>query len=85
MLNEGQWTGIYEDQATSEQKTIMGLLRNIRAGDSNLDMDAWTTAPSDRFGAEILPGHSSLSIWGLTLGSAQPTLVRPGEEGRYVS
>lgn len=64
VLDEEQWEALYEDRPRSEQKTVMGLLRHFRAGESTLDFAAATnTVPSGRFGVDVLPGHPSLSIF----------------------
>lgn len=63
VLDEDQWEGIYEDRRRSEAKTVMGLLRHFRAGESSLDISAaQNVVRSERFGVDILPGHPSLSI-----------------------
>lgn len=64
VLDDDQWEAIYEDRDQSEQKTVMGLLRHFRAGESTLDTDsAWKVVRSKRFGVDVLPGHPSLSIF----------------------
>ncbi len=63
VLDEDQWEEVYEDRGASEQKTVMGLLRNIRAGDSTLDIEAWSVVHGERFGVDVLPGHPSLSVF----------------------
>jgi cellulose biosynthesis protein BcsQ len=63
ILSDDQWDDIYEDRQRSEPKTVMGLLRHIRAGDSSLDIDALDVARGERFGVDLLPGHPSLSIF----------------------
>jgi len=64
VLSEDEWETIYEDRARSERKTVMGLLRHFRAGESTLDLEAIAnTVRSVRFGVDVLPGHPSLSIF----------------------
>lgn len=63
VLDEEQWDEVYEDRGESEQKTVMGLLRKIRAGDSTLDMGAWSVVRGGRFDVDVLPGHPSLSMF----------------------
>lgn len=63
VLEDAQWEDIYEDAKTSEHRTVMGILRPIRAGDSTLDFDALAIAKGPRFGVDILPGHPSLSMF----------------------
>ena len=64
VLDDDQWSDIYEDRDRSERKTVMGLLRNIRAGNSDLETDALDSiVPAARFGVDILPGHPSMSIF----------------------
>src|ERR1035441_3597521 len=63
VLSEDQWEELYEDRPASEGKTVMGLLRNFRAGESSLDLAArQNKVRSQRFGVDVLPGHPSLSI-----------------------
>jgi cellulose biosynthesis protein BcsQ len=63
VLGDDQWDELYEDRKQSEQKTVMGLLRHIRAGDSTLDTGALNVVRSERFELDVLPGHPSLSIF----------------------
>jgi cellulose biosynthesis protein BcsQ len=64
VLDDRQWDEIYEDRTISERKSVMGLLRHFRAGESVLDDDsAWNVIKSRRFGVDVLPGHPSLSIF----------------------
>jgi cellulose biosynthesis protein BcsQ len=64
VLDDDQWESVYEDRQKSEQKTVMGLLRHFRAGESTLDAEsAWNVLESERFGVHVLPGHPSLSIF----------------------
>lgn len=78
ILDEEQWLEIYEDAATSEGKTVMGSLRNIRAGDSTLDTAAFTVHRGERFDVDVLAGHPSLSIFEDILSEAW-TKFRGGE------
>lgn len=63
VLSDDQWSAIYEDTAESDSKTVMALLRRIRAGDSDVDVRAFHVEQSKRFKADVLPGHPSLSIF----------------------
>jgi cellulose biosynthesis protein BcsQ len=78
ILADDQWDEIYEDQETSEKKTVMGLLRIIRAGDSGLDIDALQVVHGERFNVDVLAGHPSLSIFEDILSDAWGKL-RAGE------
>lgn len=68
VLAEHQWNQIYEDPAASESKTVLAPLQPIRAGDSGLATESVPVLTTDRFGADILPGHPSLSIFEDILG-----------------
>lgn len=63
VLDDHQWRGIYEERETSEAQTVMGLLRIIRAGDSELDLSSLNVVRGKRFDVDVLPGHPSLSIF----------------------
>lgn len=64
VLDDDQWTAIYEDRDASEEKTVMWVLRHFRAGEASIDRDAAShTRHSERFGVDVLPGHPSLSIF----------------------
>jgi cellulose biosynthesis protein BcsQ len=64
LLEDDQWEDIYEESEDSESKTIMGVLRHFRAGESVLDTDsASNIVTSRRFGVDVLPGHPGLSIF----------------------
>lgn len=63
ILNDDQWEDVYENRKKSEQQTVMGVLRHIRAGDSSLDTSALNVIRGKRFGVDVLPGHPSLSIF----------------------
>lgn len=63
VLDDEQWSDIYEDRVRSEAKSIMALLRIIRSGDSDLDIDAMSVVRGPRFNVDVLPGHPSLSIF----------------------
>lgn len=78
VLDEDQWSSIYEDATTSEAKTVMGVLREIRAGDSTFDTDALTVHRGARFGVDVLAGHPSMSIFEDVLSEAW-TKFRGGE------
>lgn len=78
ILDEEQWSEIYEEAATSEPKTVMGILRPIRAGDSTLDTDAFAIYRGGRFGVDVLAGHPSMSIFEDLLSEAW-TKFRGGE------
>jgi cellulose biosynthesis protein BcsQ len=78
LLGDDQWTQIYEDAAQSEGQTVLAVLRNIRAGDSNLDTDAFRVFHGDRFDVDVLAGHPSMSIFEDVLSEAW-TKFRGGE------
>lgn len=78
ILEDEQWDEIYEDTAGSEGKTVMGVLKDIRAGDSTLNTGALTTYRGPRFGVDVLAGHPSLSIFEDLLSEAW-TKFRGGE------
>lgn len=78
LLSEDQWSEVYEDPAQSEAQTVMGILRNIRAGDSSLDTDAFRVFRGHRFDVDVLAGHPSLSIFEDLLSEAW-TKFRGGE------
>lgn len=61
LLNESTWSSIYEDRDESERRTILRSLRQIRAGDSGIDVNI-ELHDSPRFGVQVLAGHPSLSI-----------------------
>ena len=63
VLDDVQWSEIYEDREHSEANTVMGLLRDIRAGDSTLNTEALNIWAGERFNVAVLPGHPSLSIF----------------------
>ena len=64
VLDDSQWDAIYEDRDRSESKTVMGVLRHFRAGESILDAEAaMNVVRSSRFRVDVLPGHPSLSIF----------------------
>lgn len=78
ILNDDQWSEIYEDAGASEAKTVMGVLRIIRGGDSSLDTDTMKLWHGERFGVDVLAGHPSLSIFEDLLSEAW-TKFRGGE------
>lgn len=78
LLSEEQWAEIYEDTTQSEGQTVMGVLRDIRAGDSSLNTDALRVFHGERFGVDVLAGHPSLSIFEDILSEAW-TKFRGGE------
>jgi cellulose biosynthesis protein BcsQ len=80
LLDEDQWDAIYEDQSTSQAKTIMSLFRTIRSGDSALDLDDIRIQRSKRFKVDIVPGHPSLSIFEDIFSEAW-TKFRSGDPG----
>jgi cellulose biosynthesis protein BcsQ len=78
ILDDDQWDDIYEDPATSEAKTVMAVLRDIRAGDSTLATAAFNVHHGPRFGVDVLAGHPSMSIFEDVLSEAW-TKFRGGE------
>jgi len=78
LLSDTQWSDVYEDVSASEAKTVMAVLRNIRAGDSSLDTEAFQVFRSARFAVDVLAGHPSLSIFEDILSEAW-TKFRGGE------
>jgi phage-related regulatory protein cII len=60
LLDETVWSEIYEDMDSSMQRTVLRVLRHIRAGDSGIDGDV-ELHPSPRFNVHVLAGHPSLS------------------------
>lgn len=63
MLDDGQWSEIYEDPGMSENRTVMSVLKEIRAGDSTLATDDLSLHRSGRFAVDVLAGHPSMSIF----------------------
>lgn len=64
VLGDDQWDEVYEDRDVSELKTVMGVLRHFRAGESVLDTEsAYNVVHGARFGVDVLAGHPSLSIF----------------------
>jgi len=64
VLNDEQWTEIYEEREASEGKTVMRVLRHFRAGESSIDeRGIENIVRGERFGVDVLPGHPSLSIF----------------------
>ena len=70
VLTEDQWAEIYGDVTASDAKTILAPLQPIRSGDSAVDGTDLPLVASGRFGADVLPGHPSLSIFEDLLGSS---------------
>lgn len=70
VLSDEQWTDIYGDPPASDDRTVMKVLRAIRAGDSNVISEDPPIESSDRFGVDVLPGHPSLSVLEDILGEA---------------
>lgn len=60
LLHEEQWEKLYGNKRESQRKTVLKVLRNIRAGDSTIDVEL-EVVRSSRFGVDVLPGHPSLS------------------------
>ncbi len=63
ILDDDQWSKIYEDAEQSEAKSVMSVLRIIRGGDSALDTDSMRLWRGVRFGVDVLAGHPSMSIF----------------------
>ncbi len=80
VLEDDMWAEIFEDQETSESKSVMGLLRLMRGGDSSLDIEALSIWEAKRFGVSVVAGHPSLSIFEDVL-SESWTKFRGGEAG----
>jgi cellulose biosynthesis protein BcsQ len=78
LLSNDQWAEIYEDPAVSESKTVMAVLRDIRAGDSSLNTSGLTLFEAARFKVDVLAGHPSMSIFEDLLSDAW-TRFRGGE------
>jgi cellulose biosynthesis protein BcsQ len=70
VLAEQQWGNIYGNVEKSDAKTVLGPLRPIRAGDSSVDTANLPLVRSERFAADVLPGHPSLSILEDLLGAS---------------
>lgn len=60
LLREDQWEDIYANRRDSLKRTVLKVLRHIRAGDSVID-DNLVIETSERFGIDVLPGHPTLS------------------------
>ncbi len=60
LLEEDQWEKLYGNRRESQRRTILKVLRHIRAGDSDVDVEL-PVVRSQRFGLDVLPGHPSLS------------------------
>lgn len=60
LLNDDEWQDIYEDRTSSERKTILKALSQIRLGDSGVDTDL-IIHRSPRFDVDVLAGHPTLS------------------------
>jgi cellulose biosynthesis protein BcsQ len=61
LLSDTQWDTLYANRQKSTRRTVLKVLRHIRAGDSAIDDDL-DTLTSRRFGVDVLPGHPSLSM-----------------------
>lgn len=61
LLSDKQWDGLYGNRLKSTRRTVLKVLRHIRAGDSAIDDDL-DILSSRRFGVDVLPGHPSLSM-----------------------
>jgi cellulose biosynthesis protein BcsQ len=62
VLSDDQWVDIYDDVEASDAATIMVALAAIRRGDSTVQVDDLPIVATGRFGADLLPGHPSLSL-----------------------
>lgn len=61
LLDEDQWEHLYGNRKESQKRTLLKVLRHIRAGDSDIDADL-DIVRSKRFEVDVLPGHPSLSM-----------------------
>ncbi len=61
LLREEQWQKLYANRRESQRRTVLKVLRYIRAGDSAVDPEL-EIVRSIRFGFDVLPGHPSLSM-----------------------
>lgn len=61
LLPEKQWEKLYGNRRESQRRTVLKVLRHIRAGDSEIDREL-DVVRSSRFGVDVLPGHPSLSM-----------------------
>lgn len=61
LLHEEQWEKLYGNRRDSQRRTVLKVLRHIRAGDSSIDVEL-EVVRSSRFGIDVLPGHPSLSM-----------------------
>lgn len=61
LLHEEQWEKLYGNRRESQRRTVLKVLRHIRAGDSSIDVEL-EVVTSPRFGVDVLPGHPSLSM-----------------------
>jgi cellulose biosynthesis protein BcsQ len=61
LLPEKQWEKLYGNRRESQRRTVLRVLRYIRAGDSEIDPDL-DVVRSPRFGVDVLPGHPTLSM-----------------------
>ena len=61
LLHEEQWEKLYGNRRESPRRTVLKVLRHIRAGDSTIDMEL-EVVKSKRFDVDVLPGHPSLSM-----------------------
>lgn len=61
LLSEDQWEEVYGNRRDSLRRTVMRVLRHIRAGDSEVDTDL-DIVRSKRFKIDVIPGHPSLSM-----------------------
>lgn len=75
LLREDQWEDIYANRRDSLKRTVLKVLRHIRAGDSEIDVDL-AVETSDRFGVDVLPGHPTLSAVEDRLSSSWGDFIR---------
>lgn len=78
ILDDDQWAAIYEDPQRSEAQTVMGVLKEIRAGDSSVATDQFAVHHGTRFDVDVLAGHPTMSIFEDILSEAW-TKFRGGE------
>lgn len=75
LLPESDWEAIYSSDASSNERTILKTVHQLRIGNSEIDRDL-PVVRSDRFGVDVLAGHPFLSLledvlsesWGLFAG-----------------
>jgi cellulose biosynthesis protein BcsQ len=61
LLTDEQWDGIYSNRRESQNKSVLRVLRHIRAGDSTID-EKLHIVESERFKVDVLAGHPTMSM-----------------------